>query len=198
MPNSSAAKKFMPAVWVTLVIVAVAAVAAAGLGLRAYIRSAATAKPQGPVRASMDSLPLAFEANQGQTDPTVKYLARGSGYTVFLTENEAVFELKTTPAAHAQVTSRHAINATSPDKSQNQSDVTAKEPGSNDKSAAIHLNLIGANAQPQISASSPLPGHSNYFLGNDRGQWLTNVAHYAARLLSGGLPGSGYGVLRRA
>jgi hypothetical protein len=175
VPKSLASRKFM-SVWVVVVIVAVAAIAA-GLGLRAYGRSAATAKRQGQVRASMDNLPLAFEVNQGQTDPTVKYLARGSGYTVFLTENEAVFALKSTPSAHAQVTSRHAIGATSPDK--DKSDVRAKELGSNDQAAAIHLNLIGANTQPQISASSPLPGHSNYFIGNDPSQWHTNVEHYA-------------------
>ena len=37
--------------------------------------------------------PLAFEANQGQTDPRVQYLARGNGYKVFLTADEAVLTL---------------------------------------------------------------------------------------------------------
>jgi len=35
-------------------------------------------------------LPLSFEANQGQADGTVKFLSRGSGYTLFLTPTEAV------------------------------------------------------------------------------------------------------------
>ena len=35
-------------------------------------------------------IPLAFEANDGQTDPRVKFLARGSGYTLFLTSSDAV------------------------------------------------------------------------------------------------------------
>ncbi len=39
-------------------------------------------------------LPMSFEANQGQTDPQVKFLARGRGYSFFLTENEAVLALK--------------------------------------------------------------------------------------------------------
>ena len=38
-------------------------------------------------------LPLSFEANQGQTDPQVAYLARGAGYTLFLTPAEAVLRL---------------------------------------------------------------------------------------------------------
>jgi hypothetical protein len=37
---------------------------------------------------------LGFEANQGQTDPRVKFLSRGAGYTLFLTDNEAVFSMR--------------------------------------------------------------------------------------------------------
>lgn len=39
-------------------------------------------------------LPLSFEANQGQTDSEVRFLSRGSGYSLFLTSNEAVLSLK--------------------------------------------------------------------------------------------------------
>ncbi len=38
-------------------------------------------------------LPLAFEANRGQTDGRVRYLSRGMGYTLFLTGTEAVVAL---------------------------------------------------------------------------------------------------------
>src|SRR5437667_6232933 len=39
-------------------------------------------------------LPLSFEANQGQTDSQVQFLARGGGYTLFLTSTEAVLSLQ--------------------------------------------------------------------------------------------------------
>lgn len=39
-------------------------------------------------------LPLSFETNQGQTDPSVDFLARGNGYTLFLTPGEAVLSLQ--------------------------------------------------------------------------------------------------------
>jgi len=39
-------------------------------------------------------LPLGFEANHGQTDSHVDFLARGAGYAVFLTSGEAVLALK--------------------------------------------------------------------------------------------------------
>src|SRR5713226_10047437 len=45
------------------------------------------------IRAAYARLPLAFEANRGQTDPQVRFLARGRGYTVFLTPTEAVLTL---------------------------------------------------------------------------------------------------------
>jgi uncharacterized repeat protein (TIGR01451 family) len=42
---------------------------------------------------SVGAWPLFFEPNQGQTDPRVKFMARGSGYGLFLTANEAVLKL---------------------------------------------------------------------------------------------------------
>ena len=39
-------------------------------------------------------LPLAFEANQGQSDDQVRFLARGEGYSLFLTPTEAVLSLR--------------------------------------------------------------------------------------------------------
>jgi hypothetical protein len=43
---------------------------------------------------SYGKLPLSFEANQGQTDPRVKFLSRGPGYSLFLTEDSAVLSLR--------------------------------------------------------------------------------------------------------
>lgn len=40
------------------------------------------------------NLPLYFETNQGQTDAEAKFLARGMGYTLFLTPTEMVLALK--------------------------------------------------------------------------------------------------------
>ena len=49
------------------------------------------AAPQ--VLEAYGKLPLSFEANQGQTDPNVKFLARGAGYTLFLTGDAAILSL---------------------------------------------------------------------------------------------------------
>jgi hypothetical protein len=43
--------------------------------------------------AAYGKIPLSFEANQGQTDGRVQYLAHGPGYTLFLTPTAATLEL---------------------------------------------------------------------------------------------------------
>jgi hypothetical protein len=46
-------------------------------------------------------LPLAFEQNLGQTDARVRYLARSSDHTLFLTAEGAVLRLPEVPFACA-------------------------------------------------------------------------------------------------
>src|SRR5687768_4838774 len=51
-------------------------------------------------------LPLAFEANAGQTDARVRFIARGPGYTLFLTTDEAVLSLRSTADKDANIRMR--------------------------------------------------------------------------------------------
>lgn len=124
------------------------------------------------ILASMASQPLAFEANQGQTDPQVKYMARGNGYTVFLTASEAVLALHSA----SQPGEKPAAN--------NPANQTGK-----DRSAAIRLQLIGGNTHSPVSATSPLPSHSNYFIGNDPSRWHAGVPEYARVSFRDAYPG---------
>src|SRR5580700_5935498 len=41
----------------------------------------------------ISGLPLYFEANRGQVDPSVRYLARSGRFSLFLTDDAAVFSL---------------------------------------------------------------------------------------------------------
>ena len=127
------------------------------------------------LRASLTTLPLAFEANQGQTDPQVKYMARGNGYTVFLTATDTVFAFNSSSQAGALRGTRHPRLARTP---QPASTSATKTFLGNNRTAAIHMHLVGGNSQSQIIAGNKLPGRSNYFLGNDPSQWHTNVEQY--------------------
>jgi hypothetical protein len=48
-------------------------------------------------------LRLTFEINKGQTDSRVKFLARGNGYALFRTGDEAVLALKKSEVRRASV-----------------------------------------------------------------------------------------------
>ena len=60
--------------------------------------SAVPAEIQPKLMASYGKLPLGFEANQGQVSGPVKFLSRGRGYTIFLTDDEAVLTLRKSAA----------------------------------------------------------------------------------------------------
>jgi hypothetical protein len=46
------------------------------------------------IQANYGKVPLLFEENRGQADADVKFVSRGSGYTLYLTPSEAVFSFK--------------------------------------------------------------------------------------------------------
>src|SRR5271168_561417 len=52
------------------------------------------------------NLPLSFEINRGQADKRVKFLSRGSGYSLFLTAEEAVVALRKPSAGRSVPGSR--------------------------------------------------------------------------------------------
>jgi hypothetical protein len=104
-------------------------------------------------------VPLSFEVNQGQTDGRVKYLARGPGYTVFLTPSEAVLRLASGPPAQR---------------------------GSAAASPVVRLQLVGANPAVHIVGEEEQAGQSNYFLGKDPNRWHTHIPSYA-KVRYGGL-----------
>jgi hypothetical protein len=64
---------------------------------------AGAAPPSRHVIESLNKLPLTFERNQGQTQPSVDYMARGSGYSVYLSGGNARIALQRPKASHAPV-----------------------------------------------------------------------------------------------
>src|SRR3989442_13284671 len=114
---------------------------------------------------SYGKLPLSFEPNQGQTDPQVKFLSRGRGYTLFLTPTEAVLALR-----GREPVNRYSLNVPSPRPTEGEGQ---------GEGAILHMQLEGANPSPLASGLSPLPGIVNYFIGNDPTKWRTNIPTYA-------------------
>src|SRR5207302_4140805 len=95
---------------------------------------------------------LHFEANRGQTHEDVRFLARGAGYSLYLTAGEAVLVL------------------TKPNSEATQARGTP---------VVVRMSLVGAAPKPLVSGLDELPGKANYLIGKDPAKWRTNVPTYA-------------------
>ena len=66
------------------------------------------------VKSDYGNLPLSFEVNKGQTAGDVKFLARSSGYTLFLTSNEAVLRFQNQKKSNDEATLRLSLTDANP------------------------------------------------------------------------------------
>ena len=111
---------------------------------------------------------LSFEAHQGQASRLTGFLSRGNGYGLFLTSTEATFTLSP-PAARKPL----RLSKENPLQTWSRSDPPAPP-------VTLKMELIGASREAVGLGLGPLPGRSNYFLGNDQRAWRTNIPHYAS------------------
>lgn len=130
------------------------------------ISSARNEDQQKKVQNLLRQLPLSFEENRGQTDPKVKFLSRGNGFSLFLTSDEAVLALKQGAGDRGSGTKER-------EKTRGAEDATLKPP------VVLRMELIGANPKARISGMEALPGKSNYFIGNDPEKWHQDIPNYA-------------------
>jgi uncharacterized repeat protein (TIGR01451 family) len=106
--------------------------------------------------SALGGLPLMFEPNVGQSDSSVKFLARGVGshglgYGVFLTADGATMSL----------ISRNGNSK-----------------GGHSRVEALRMKLAGSNPHALVSGLSPLPGKSNYLIGNNPSQWHRDIPQF--------------------
>ncbi len=139
-----------------------------GVAKEQSVPAAATAR----IQESYGRLPMHFEPNLGQTAEEVKFVARGPGYTLFLTADEAVLALRQGQPRSDREYRRHPPQSPEPTLAQTEEATPS--------GAVVRMRLEGAarNAEPQLEGLEKLPGISNYFLGNDPTKWRTHVPHY--------------------
>ena len=121
---------------------------------------------------------MMFEANRGQTDPRVKFLAHAPGYTLFLTEQEAVLTL----TANSPVAASGHRHATSPGSRR------ARTLHGTNSTGVVRLKFAGAATPKAITGVDQVPGKTNYFIGNDPKHWHTGVPNYAEVEYRGSIP----------
>ena len=130
--------------------------------LRPAPSSSNTAEMKADISKSYGRLPMSFERNQGQTDSEVEFLARGSGYSLFLTGREAVFSFRSKAA--------DAVKVGAPD---------SQSANSKPQSSVLRMRLDGANPAPRVAGLDEMPGKSNYLTLDNSAKPVTDVPHFA-------------------
>jgi HYDIN/CFA65/VesB-like, Ig-like domain/Beta-propeller repeat/Cep192 domain 4 len=145
---------------------------------------------------SYSRLPLSFELNEGQVNPRARYLARGQGFTLFLTRGDAILRLRKSRVVDQSSASTlpdlsHSAPSADPFSLRTGSSSLFPTPAvagelnralgvsSSGTADVVGLRLLGANRNARITAADQLPGKTSYFLGNNPREWHTNIPNYA-------------------
>ncbi len=113
-------------------------------------------------RVRTAGVPLAFEPNLGQMNPSVKYAARTGNSALLLTDTQVVFMLPKTINLPASVKSIAAQTA-------------ARKTGGSNIWSAVTMQFAGSRPSSEFVASAPLSGTKNYFIGKDKTKWAKGV-----------------------
>jgi hypothetical protein len=133
---------------------------------RAEKYSTGSGAPLGRVAGNYGQVPLSFEPNPGQSDANVKFLARGSGYSLFLTPGEAVLSLERSNSAAADTLRMKLLGA----------NTTARATGV-DMQAGVINYFVGNDAKKwhtgiptygKVNFAGIYPGIDLVFYGNQR------------------------------
>src|ERR1700691_861600 len=114
------------------------------------------------VARAYGQLPLSFEPNVGQARTGVDYIARGAGFSIYLSPAAATLAL-----ADAALSSRSG--------------------GPN--AQVVRINLEGANRDSKASGGGRLPGVSNYFVGSNPANWHSKVPTFSDVTYRAAYPG---------
>jgi hypothetical protein len=126
--------------------------------------------------AAYSQLPLRFEANRGQTDSRVMFVSRGDGYGLFLTRREAVLALSDPPTGGDRAHPLATVDGLSPLRPKS-------------ARAVLRMKIVGASPATKLEGLDELPGKTNYFIGNNRKKWRTDIPAYARVQYKNAYPG---------
>lgn len=126
-------------------------------------------------KEAYQNLPLQFEENQGQADPSVRFISHNGTSTIFLTATEAVIVLnRQTPSGlgHPDRSPRQRMNRSI-----------------NAQTSVVKMKILGINSNLEPKGTQQFEGTMNYFIGRDRTKWHTNIPTYSVVQYNGVYPG---------
>jgi len=99
-------------------------------------------------------------------DKEVSFYERGAGHATFFTGDGLILSL--------------TKKESKTDKPSFKKDVLGLKTEESEKTTteAVTLSFVGANAKAKISSSDKMSGHVNYFVGNDKIKWQSNIPTY--------------------
>jgi len=130
-------------------------------------------------KMSFDSgrIPLYFIANEGQVDEQALFYAKASRYTLWLTKDGLVFDnTKKIDNDRADLKSLNPRDANRPVGFKYDRDVS-------------RLVFINANRSPEVISLDDTEHKVNYFIGNNKSKWRTNIQTSRAVLYKELYPG---------
>lgn len=123
------------------------------------------------VKQQYGRLPMNFEMNQGQADDSVRFLSRGHGYQVFLTDGEAALVLQS---------AKPSGGSEEPGIAEGERRVSSDPfPTPDSPLPVLRIKPVGARDAKQVSGVNELQTKSNYLIGNDSSKWHTDIPNYA-------------------
>jgi len=153
-------------------VLACRACAAMGLFVAgaAFAPLAASATESAALQQQFNRLPLSFEANTGQLDPAIAFVARGAGYSLLLTAEGPQLQLQYLGAGTA-------------------AGPRAENELPSLQSTRLRTQIVGGNRAAKISGEAPTVGTSHYLTGSSAAGWHTDVPHYGRVRYSAVYPG---------
>jgi hypothetical protein len=153
-----------------------------------------------PQVAALGLAPMIFEANAGQLrgagSEHVKFVARGQGYTLFLTATGAVLKLRIqdsgfrNPEAEIRNSKIEIGNSKLENPTSAIENRRSRAPSPESRAPnVVCLKLKGSNPQAKAVGLDELPGKANYFIGDDPERWRANVTTFGRVKLEQIYPG---------
>ncbi len=128
--------------------------------------TAPTEAQKADIKNTYGKLPLYFIKNNGQVDGKVSFYERGAGHATFFTSDGVVLSLTKKDGKSEKPSFKKDIlglETEKPDKS---------------TSEAVSLSFVGANSKAKITADDKMSGKVNYFVGNEKSKWRSNIPTY--------------------
>ncbi|HVF29665.1 MAG TPA: SBBP repeat-containing protein [Pyrinomonadaceae bacterium] len=129
----------------------------------------------GLTRLDYGKMPMLFEQNAGQTDRAVKFVSRGPGYTLYLTDSGADFSLKI--------------------RDEENNELLSKFDGANvrTKTDTLKMRFAGSNPDAVVSGGDQAVTKTNYYIGKKRIENLSNYRRVNYERLYKGIDAVFYG-----